>query len=103
VKYLQVATRCVARGLLKHAVAASPKERADWALGCIFVSYAERMRAMSRPLESLPRWGLHGGFTLQTGLLYCSREFVLIAVLPSLAVIHLVFINSQRRGSLIAA
>jgi hypothetical protein len=105
--------------------------------------------------------GLHGGFTLQAGLLYSSgavlgpigllaalrsiffksggvsratiaalcllaawtlaaysaqiltfgqshlsdwwREFVLIAVLPALAVIHLVFINFQRRGSLIAA
>jgi hypothetical protein len=189
---------------LKHAVVASPKERADWAramineldylppdmsavgwaLGCVFVCYSERTRAMIRSLESLPRWvlalemlvcflpltllftavvsrGLHGGFTLQAALLYCSgavlgplgllaalrsvffksgglshatiaglcllaawtlaaysaqiltfgqshlsdwwREFVLIAVLPALAVIHLVFINSQRRGSLIAA
>jgi hypothetical protein len=183
---------------------ASPKERADWAqaminefdylppdlsavgwaLGCIFASYSERIRAMIRPLESLPRWvlavemlvcflpltllfaavvvrGLHGGFTLQTSLLYGSgavlgplgllaalrsiffkspglgratiaglcllaawtlvaysaqiltfgqshlsdwwREFVIIAVLPALAVIHLVFIYSNRRGPLIAA
>jgi hypothetical protein len=182
---------------------ASPKERADWAqamineldylspdtsavgwaLGCILVSYSERVRAMIRPVESLPRWilvlemlvcflpltllftavvlrGLHGGFTLQAGLLYCSvavlgplgllaalrsiffkragmsravmaglcllaawtvaaysaqiltfgqahlsdwwREFVLIAVLPALAVFHMVFINSHRRRSLVA-
>jgi len=31
------------------------------------------------------------------------REFVIIAVLPAIAVIHLVSINSQRRGSLLAA
>jgi hypothetical protein len=31
------------------------------------------------------------------------REIVIIAVLPALAVIHLVFINTHRRGSLIAA
>jgi hypothetical protein len=151
-----------------------------WALGCIFVCYTERIRTMIRSLESLPRWvlvlemlvcflpltllfsavvltGLHGGFTLPAGLLYCSgtvlgplglvaalrsiffksggmsraiivalcllaawtlaaysaqiltfgqshlsdwwREFVIIAVLPTLAVIHLVFINSHRRVS----
>ena len=183
---------------------ASPKERADWAqamineldylppdlsavgwaLGCILVSYSERMHAMIRSLGSLPRWllalemlvcflpltllfasviltGLHGGFTLPVCLLYCSgavlgpigmlaalrsiffksggmsraaiaglclltawtvaaysaqiltfgqshlsdwwRELVIIAILPALAVIHLVFINTRRRGSLIAA
>lgn len=155
-----------------------------WALGCICVCYSERMRAMVRPFESLPRWvlvlevlicflplallfaavlqtGAHGGFTPQAFLLYCSgtvlgpvglaagfrsiffkargmsratllglcllaawtlaayaaqiltfgqshlsdwwREFVIIAVLPTLAVLHLVSINSQRRGSLVAA
>jgi hypothetical protein len=201
VNSLQVAAGRVARGLVKHAAMASPKERADWAqamineldylppdlsavgwaLGCILVSYSERMRAMIRSFESLPRWvlalemlvcflpltllfssviltGLHGGFTLQTCLLYCSgavlgplglvaalrsiffksmsratiaglcllaawtiaayaaqvltfgqshlsdwwREIVIIAVLPALAVIHLVFINTHRRASLIA-
>jgi hypothetical protein len=151
-----------------------------WALGCIFVSYSERIRAMIRPFESLPRsilvlevlvcflplallflavlqTGAHGGFTPQAFLLYCSgavlgpvglaagfrtifftsggmsratlaglcllaawtlaaysaqiltfgqghlsdwwREFVIIAVLPTLAVLHLIFINSRRRGS----
>jgi hypothetical protein len=207
VKSLQAATRRVARELVKHAATISPKERADWAramineldylppdmsavgwaLGCIFVSYSERIRAMIRSLESLPRWvlalemlvcflpltllfaavvvrGLHGGFTLHTSLLYGSgavlgplgllaalrsiffksrglsratiaalcllaawtlaaysaqiltfgqshlsdwwREFVLIAVLPALAVIHLAFIHSNssnRRGALVAA
>jgi hypothetical protein len=189
---------------MKHAAMVSPGERAEWAqamvneldylspdmsaigwaLGCIFVCYSERIRAMIRPLETLPRWilvlemlvcllpltllfsavvqrGLHGGFSLQAGLLYCSatilgplglaaalrliffkaggmsraaiaglcllaawtlaaysaqiltfgqihlsdwwREFVIIAVLPTLAVLHLVFINSHRRGSLVAA
>jgi hypothetical protein len=204
VNSLQIATRRVARELVKHAAMALPEERADWAqaminefdylppdmsavgwaLGCIFVSYSERIRAMPRSLESLPRWvltlemlvcflpltllfsavvlrGIHGGFTLQACLLYCSgailgplgllaalrsifssspgmsratiaglcllaawtlaaysaqiltfgqghlsdwwREFVIIAVLPALAVIHLVFIHSSGRGPLIAA
>jgi hypothetical protein len=31
------------------------------------------------------------------------REFVIIAVLPTLAVLHLVSINLHRRGSLVAA
>jgi hypothetical protein len=156
----------------------------SWALGCIFVCYSERIRAMIRPFESLPRWilvlemlvcflplallfftvlqtGAHGGFYPQSFLLYCSgtvlgpiglaagfrsiffktrgmsratlvglcllaawtlaaysaqiltfgqshlsdwwRELVIIAVLPTLAVLHLVWINSQRRGSLVAA
>lgn len=155
-----------------------------WALGCILVCYSERIRAMVRSLESLPRWvlvlemvvcflpltllfsavvqrGLHGGFTLQAGLLYGSatilgplgfaaalrsifsnsggmsratiaglcllaawtlaaystqiltfgqshlsdwwREFVLIAVLPVLAVLHIVFINSHGHRPLVAA
>jgi hypothetical protein len=156
----------------------------NWALGCIFVCYSERIRAMIRPFESVPRWilvlevlvcflplallffavlqtGVHGGFYPQSFLLYCSgtvlgpvglaagfqsiffkargmsratlvglcllaawtlaaysaqiltfgqshlsdwwRELVIIAVLPTLAVLHLVWINSQRRGSLVAA
>lgn len=171
---LQIATRQVARGLVKHAAMISPGERAEWAramineldylspdmsavgwaLGCIWVCYSERIRAMVRSLESLPRWvlaiemlvcflpltmlfsavvqrGLHGGFTPQAALLYGSatilgslglaaysaqiltfgqshlygwwREFVLIAVLLLLAVLHLVFINSHRRASLVAA
>jgi hypothetical protein len=151
-----------------------------WAFGCILVCYSERIRIMIRPLQFMPRWllalemlvcftpltllflavvvrGLHGGFTLQAGLLYCSgavlgplglaaasrsiffksssmgramitglclvaawtviaysaqvltfgqshlsdwwREYVLIAVLPALAVIHLVSINSQSQSS----
>ena len=155
-----------------------------WALGCLWACYAERIRAMVRSLDSLPRWvlvvemvvcflplgwlfsavvqrGFHGGFTLPEALLYGSatilgpvgfaaavrsifsksralsrvtitalcmlavwtfaaysaqlltfghshfsewwREFVLIAVLPTLAVLHVVFINSHRRGSLVAA
>jgi hypothetical protein len=193
----------VARGLVKHAATVSPGERAEWAqamlneldylspdmsavgwaLGCIVVCYSERIRAMVRSLESLPRWvlvlemvvcflpltllfsavvqrGLHGGFTLQAGLLYGSasilgplgfaaalrsifsksggmsratiaglcllaawtlaayatqiltfgqshlsdwwRELVLIAVLPLLAVLHIVFINSHGRRPLVA-
>jgi hypothetical protein len=201
VNSLQVLTRSMARGLLRHAAMAAPKERADWAqaminefdhlspdtsavgwaAGCLFVCYTERIRAMIRPLESLPRSlfivemlvcllpltllflavvqrGLHGGFAPQAALLYGSatilgpvglaaalrsiffkpggmsraaiaglcllaawtfaaysaqiltfgqshlsdwwREFVLIAVLPALAVIHLIYINSHRHGSL---
>lgn len=200
---LQVVTARVARRFVKHAAMALPKERADWAqamineldylppdlsavrwaLGCIFVSYSQRMHAMIRSLQSLPRWllglemlvcflpltllfssviltGLRGGFDLQVCLLYCSgavlgplgllaalramffksggisraaiaglclltawtlaaysaqiltfgqshlsdwwREFVIIAVLPAFAVIHLVFINTHRRASFIA-
>jgi hypothetical protein len=200
---LQVVIRRVARGLVQHAAMASPKERTEWAqamineldylspdistvgwaFGCIFVCYSERIRAMIRSLESLPRsilvvemlvcflpltllfsaviiTGFHGGFTLAACLLYCSgtilgplglaaalrsvffkaagmsramiaglcllaawtlaaysaqiltfgqshlsdwwREFVLIAVLPTLAVLHLVFINSHKRGSPVA-
>ncbi|HEY2465926.1 MAG TPA: hypothetical protein VGI32_17835 [Steroidobacteraceae bacterium] len=199
---LQFVTRQVARGLVKHAAMVSPGERAEWtqamineldylspdrsavgwALGCISVCYSERIRAMLRPFESLPRWvfvlemlvcflpltllfsavaqrGLHGGFTPQAALLYGSatilgplglvaalrsslsksaemsraviaglcvlavwtlaaysaqivtfgqshlsdwwREFVLIAVLPILAVLHLVLFNSHRRDSLV--
>jgi hypothetical protein len=56
------------------------------------------MRSWLRP-RSAPT-GLTFG---QSHLYDWWREFVLIAVLPALAVIHLVFINSQRRGSLIAA
>ncbi len=186
------------RGLVAHAAAVSPGERAEWvqamsneldylppdtsaigwALGCLLVCYSERIRAMVRPFESLPRWvlvlemlvcflpltllfsavvqrGLHGGFNIEEGALYISatilgpaglaaalrsivsssigvcraaivalcvlaawtlaayslqiltfgqshlsdwwREFVLIAALPFLAVLHLVFINSHRR------
>jgi hypothetical protein len=203
VNSLQDLTRVVARALVKHAAMVSPGERAEWAqamineldylspdmsavgwsLGCLIVCYSERIRAMIRPLESLPRRvlvlemlvcflpltllfsavvqrGLQGGFTLQDGLLYCSatilgplglaaalrsiffkpggmsratiaglcllaawtlaaysaqiltfgqshlsdwwREFVLIAVLPIIAVLHTVFINSHKRRSLVA-
>lgn len=199
-KALQGVTRRVARGLLKHAAMVSPGERAEWAqamsneldylspdmsavgwaLGCLLVCYSERIRAMVRPFESLPRWvlvlemlvcflpltllfsavvqrGLHGGFTPQAALLYGSatilgplglaaalrsifaksagmnraaiaglcllaawtlaaystqiltfgqthlsdwwREFVLIAVLPILAVLHVAFINSRSLSS----
>ena len=200
---LQIVSRRVVRGLMKHAAIVSPGKRAEWvqamdneldylpsdlcavrwAVGCIFVCYSERMRAMIRSLESLPRWmlalemlmcflpltlvfstvvlaGAHGGFTLQNSLLYCSgsilgplglvaafrsiflapggmsrptiaglcllaawtlaaytsqiltfgqshlsdwwREFVIIALLPALAVLHLVSINFHRRSSLAA-
>lgn len=199
---LQIVGRRVARGLVKHAAMVSPVERADWAqamlnevdylspgmpavgwaLGCLFVCYSERISAMMRSFDSLPRWVLvlemlvcflpltlvfstvvlaevHGGFTLQDCLLYCSgsilgplglvaafraifpkpggmsraaiaalcllaawtltaysaqiltfgqshlsdwwQEFVFIAVLPTLAVLHLVSINSHRSGSLV--
>lgn len=155
-----------------------------WALGCLWVCYAERTRAMVRSLDFLPRWflvaemvvcflpltwlfsavvqrGFHGGFTVPETLLYGSasilgplgfaaavpsifsesramnrvtitalcvltawtlaayssqllnfghgrlsewwQEFVLIAVLPTLAALHVVFINSHRRRLLIAA
>ena len=201
---LQAIIRGVARALVKHAAMVSPGERAEWAqamtneldylspdlsavgwaLGCLWACYVERIRAMVRSLESLPRsvlvvemvvcflpltWlflavvqrGLDGGFAPQAALLYGSatilgplgfaaavrsifsksramsrititalcvlaawtvaaysaqlltfghshfsewwREFVLIAVLPALAVLHVVFINSHRRGSLLAA
>lgn len=201
---LHVLTQRAARGLIRHAAVVAPGERAEWAqamtneldylspdlsavvwaLGCLWVCYAERIRAMVRSLDSLPRWVLviemvvcflpltwlfsavlqrefHGGFTLPEALLYgsasilgplgfaagiCSifsksralnrmtitalclltawtlatystqvltfghshlsewwQEFVLIAVLPALAVLHVIFINSQRRGSLVAA
>jgi hypothetical protein len=204
VNALQAITRRIARSLVMHAAVVSPAERGEWvqamineleylspdmsvvgwALGCIFVCYSERMRAMIRPFESLPRWilvlemlvcflplallflsvlqtGAHGGFYPQSFLLYCSgtvlgpiglavgfrsiffkarrmsraslvglsllaawtlaaysaqiltfgqshlsdwwREIVIIAVLPTLAVLHLVSINSQERGSLVAA
>jgi hypothetical protein len=204
VNTLQAVAQRLARGLVKHAALASPKERSEWAqamtneldylapnlsavgwaLGCIFVCYSERIRAMFRSLETLPRsilvlemlvcflpltllfssvihTGLQGGFTLPACLLYCSgtilgplglaaalrsiffkpagmsramiaglcllaawtvaaysaqiltfgqshlsdwwREIVIIAVLPTLAVLHLVFINSRRRDSLLAA
>lgn len=160
------------------------KSAVGWAFGCLFVGYSERMRFMIRSFESLPRWmlvlemlvcflpatllfatviltGLHGGFTLRDGLLYCAgtilgplglaaalrsiflkpggmnraviaglcvlavwtmaayaaqiltfgqshlsdwwRDIVIIAVLPALAVLHLVFINSHSRGSPVAA
>lgn len=39
----------------------------------------------------------------QTHLSDWWREYVLIAVLPILAVLHVVFINSHRRGSLVTA
>jgi hypothetical protein len=204
VNALQYITRRIARSLVMHAAVVSPAERGEWvqamineleylsldmsavgwALGCIFVCYSERIRAMIRPFESLPRWilvlemlvcflplallflsvlqtGAHGGFYPQSFLLYCSgtvlgpiglavgfrsiffkarrmsraslvglsllaawtlaaysaqiltfgqshlsdwwREIVIIAVLPTLAVLHLVSINSQERGSLVAA
>ena len=200
----QAVTGKAARGLVKHAARISPPERAEWAqamineldylspdmsalgwaLGCIWVCYSERIRAMIRSLKSLPRWvlvlemlvcflpltllfsavvqrGLHGGFTPPEALLYGSatilgplglaaafrsiftqsasmsraaivalcllaawtlaaystqiltfgqshlsdwwREFVLISVLPVLAVLHVVLLNSQRRASLVAA
>jgi hypothetical protein len=187
----------VARGLMKHAVRVSPKERAEWAqamateleylppdlqavrwaLGCILASYIGRMNNMLRSLAALPRWVLamemlicflpltlvfltaintasHGGYTSQAFLLYCSgsllgplglaaafhsiflapgrmsrtvivglgllsvwtlaaytsqlvnfgqsrladwwQEFVIIAVLPALAVLHLASINFNR-------
>jgi hypothetical protein len=189
----------LARGLMKHAAAISPQERAEWtqaisneldylspgmcavrwALGCVLVCYSERIYTMIRSLGSLPRWtlvlemlmcftpltlvfsnvvltGVHGGFTPLTFLLYGSgsvlgplglaaafrsifsvpggmsraaiaglcllsvwtlaaytlqlvtfgqsnlsdwwREFVIIAVLPGLAILHLVSINFHRRG-----
>lgn len=203
-KTLHAITQRAARRLIKHAATVAPGERAEWAqamtneldylspdlsavgwaLGCLWACYAERIRAMVRSLDSLPRWvlvvemvvcflplswlfsavvqrGLHGGFTSPEALLYGSatilgplgfaaavrsivsksramsratitalcvlaawtlaaysaqlltfghshfsewwREFVLIAVLPTLAVLHVVFINSHRRGSLVAA
>ncbi len=199
-KPLQIVSRRVTRGLMKHAAMVSPGKRGEWvqamtneldylspdtgairwALGCIFVCYSERIHAMIRSLESFPRWmlalemlicflpltlvfitvvlaGAHGAYTLQAWLLYCSgavlgplglvaafrsiflapggmsratiaglclvvawtlaaytsqiltfgqshlsdwwREFVIIAVLPTLAVLHLVSINFHRRGS----
>jgi hypothetical protein len=203
VNSLQIVSRCVARGLVRHAAIVSPVERDEWAqamlneldylspgmpavgwaLGCIFVCYSERMSAMMRSLDSIPRWLLvpemllcflpltlvfstvvlaevHGGFPLQAGLLYCSgsilgplglvaafrtiflkpggmsrttiaalcllaawtltaysaqiltfgqshlsdwwHQFVFIAVLPTLAVLHLASINSNKRGPPIA-
>jgi hypothetical protein len=204
VNALQAITRRIAHSLVMHAAVVSPGERGEWAqamineleylspdmsavgwaLGCIFVCYSERIRAMIRPFESLPRWilvlemlvcflplallflsvlqtGARGGFYPQSFLLYCSgtvlgpmglavgfrsiffkarrmsraslvglsllaawtlaaysaqiltfgqshlsdwwREIVIIAVLPTLAVLHLVSINSEQRGSLVAA
>lgn len=201
---LHALTQRTARCLIKHAAMVAPGERAEWAqamsneldylspdlsavgwaLGCLWACYAERIRAMVRSLDSLPRWvlviemlvcflpltwlfsamvqtGFHGGFALPEALLYGSasilgplgfavalrsifsksrplsrvtisalgvltawtlaaystqvltfghshlsewwQEFVLIAVLPALAVLHLIFINSHRRGSLVAA
>ena len=201
---LQIVSGRVARALMKHAAMVAPGERAEWvqgmaneldylssdlyavqwAVGCIFVTYSERMRAMVRSLEPLSRWmlalemlicflpltlvfltvvqtGAHGGYTLQDWLLYCSgsvlgpvglvaafrslffapggmsramiaglclltawtlaayilqiltfgqsqlsdwwREFVIIAVLPTLAVLHLVSINFHRRGGSLLA
>jgi hypothetical protein len=202
VNSLEAITTRIARGLARHAAVALPGERAEWAqamineldylppdlsavgwaLGCIFVCYTERIRAMIRPFEHLPRWVLvlevlicflplallfsavlkteaHGGFTPQAFLLYFSgtvlgpvglaagfrsiflksrgmsratlaglgllaawtlmayfaqivtfgqshlsdwwRDIVLIAVLPAIAVLHLVSLNSQRRRSLV--
>jgi hypothetical protein len=193
-----------ARGLIKHAQIVVPYEQAEWAramtneldylspdvsavgwaLGCIWVCYVERICAMVRSLDSLPRsilviemvvcflpltWlfsavvqrGFNGGIGVPEALLYGSasvlgplgfaaavrsifaksramsrvtttalcvltawtlaayssqlltfghshlsewwQEFVLIAILPALAVLHVVFINSHRRGSLVAA
>lgn len=203
-KTIHAVTQWTARCLIKHAAMVAPVERAEWAqamsneldylspdlsavgwaLGCLWACYAERIRAMVRSLDSLPRWvlvlemgvcflsptwlfsavvqrGFHGGFTLPEALLYGSasilgplgvaaalhsifsksrplsrvtilalgvltawtlaaystqvltfghshlsewwQEFVLIAVLPALAVLHLIFINSHRRGSLVTA
>ena len=116
---LQAVTRQVARALVRHAALVSPGERAEWAqamineldylspdtstvgwaLGCIWVCYSERIRAMVRSLASLPRWvlvlemlvcflpltllfsavvqrELDGGFTPQSALLYGSATIL---------------------------
>jgi hypothetical protein len=95
-----------------------------WAFGCLSVCYSERIRAMVRPFESPPRlvlvlemiaalcllaawtFAAYSAQILTFGQTHLSdwwREYVLIAVLPILAVLHVVFINSHRRGSPVTA
>ena len=73
---LRLITRRVAYRVAQHAARISPPERADWcqamthemdhlpreasvlkwALGCVYVSYTERVRAMTRSLIPAPRY-----------------------------------------------
>jgi hypothetical protein len=202
---LESMTRQVARTLARHGARVAPTERAEWckaminemdylprpasaigwALGCIVVGYAERIRSMTRSIVAVSPWILalelmvcfapltflffavvaaaaRGAMTWQAGLLYASvalvgplglavafgrvvfkrrplgratsvllailaawtfiaysgqifnnagiahpfdrwREFVLIALLPLLAVVHLIRITSTERASAIAS
>ncbi len=95
------------RRLVKHAAAISPAERADAAaLGSIFSKSAAVSRAAIVALCVLAAWTL-AVYSLQmltfgqSRLSDWWREFVLIAVLPVLAVLHLAYIN-RRRYSLLA-
>lgn len=201
--YGEAKARKAAALLVRHAAWASPAERKDWshamineldhvprgaaalrwALGCVLVSYLERMNVMTRSLTSLPRWLLslemagclvpltwlflavlamtargrlpvqygilagsatllgpiclavamrvifarkgslgrvtaillpllaawtvvaYGGQLLHNGTPFSEwwRDFVLIALLPSWAVVHLLQINSERRTTAVGA
>lgn len=78
------------------------------ALRSIFTQSASMSRAAIVALCLLAAWTLtaYSAQILTFGQSHLSdwwREFVLIAVLPILAVLHVIFINSQRRAPLLAA
>ena len=78
------------------------------AVRSIFFRPAALSRAMMTGLCLLAAWTLAAYFAqiLTFGQSHVSdwwREIVIIAVLPTLAVLHLVFINSHRQNSLVVA
>lgn len=52
-----------------------------WALGCVLVSYLERLNIMTRPLTNLPRWLL----TLEMAVCLVPVTWLFIAVLTTTA------------------
>jgi hypothetical protein len=97
--------RHLAMRLAAHAEKALPRCRADWAramrneihhisgnraaliwaLGCVFASYRERVRAMIETNPRISRWVL----VLE---MLCCFTLVLIALLPALGILHLVYL-----------
>jgi hypothetical protein len=91
----------VATLLVRHAVWVSPPKRKDWvqamrheldhiplgvsalqwAVGCVLVSYIERIRFMTRSLTTLPRWLL----ALEMTVCLAPLTLLFIAILAAIA------------------
>jgi hypothetical protein len=96
-----IPTQKLARILVTHALRAAPEDRRSWlqgmisemdylpsgarrlqwAMGCLFVSYTERVRMLGQSLAKLPRWLL----ILEMAICLVPMTWLFVAVLATTA------------------